>query len=211
LIDGAIVAQPGNDLGLFYYTAHTFGDFVLRFQFRLNRRDDNSGVFIRFRDPRLPVPDRRNPHISYPYDNQAWVPVTTGFEVQIDELARGNPDGLDIHRTGAIYGIPLGTDADQQSYQRGPILKTGEWYNGEIKVVGDSYTVSLNGKLTTSFVNSDTFRGQSPDLYPYAGYIGLQSHTGLVAFRSIRILAAKIGPRNIFDINTKQAAEEAVV
>ena len=211
LIDGAIVAQPGNDLGLFYYTQHTFGDFVLRFQFRLNRLDDNSGVFVRFRDPRQPVPDRRNPHISYPYDNQAWVPVTTGFEVQIDELARGNPDGLDIHRTGAIYGIPLGVDAGQQSYRRAPTLRTGEWYSGEIKVIGDSYAVSLNGQLTTSFVNSDTFRGQSPELYPHAGYIGLQAHTGQVAFRSIRILATRVGPQNVFNIETKQAAGEPIV
>ena len=209
LIDGAIVAQPRGDLGLLYYAQQTFGDFVLRFQFRLNRLDDNSGVFVRFRDPRLPVPDRKNPHISYPYDNQAWVPVTTGFEVQIDELARGNPDGLDIHRTGAIYGAPLGAHAGQQAYRRGPILQTGEWINCEIKVVGDSYTVSLNGRRTTSFMNSDTFRGQSPELYPHSGYIGLQSHTGNVAFRSIRILAAGIAPRNAFTVETNRAEAEA--
>lgn len=205
MIDGAIVTQPGDDLGLLYYASRTFGDFVLRFQFRLNRLDDNSGVFIRSRDPRLPVPDRKNPHIAYPYDNQAWVPVTTGFEVQIDELARGNPDGLDIHRTGAIYAIPLGVHPGEQSYQRGPILKTGEWYNYEIKVVGDTFTVSLNGQRTTSFVNSDTLRGQSPELYPHSGYIGLQSHTGNVAFRSIRILAVGIPPQNIFTLETSRA------
>ena len=205
LIDGVIVTQPAEDLGLLYYTPYTFADFVLRFQFRLNRHDDNSGVFIRFRDPRLPVPDRVNPHISYPYDNQAWVPVTTGFEVQIDELARGNPDGLDMHRTGAIYGISLGIQPGQQSYQRGPALRTGEWYNVEIKVVGDSYTVSLNGQRTTSFVNIDPLRGQSPELYPHSGYIGLQSHTGIVAFRSIRILATRKAPQNIFSLETKHA------
>jgi 3-keto-disaccharide hydrolase/GMC oxidoreductase len=207
-IDGTIVAEPGNDLGLFYYALQTFGDFVLRFQFRLNRLDDNSGVFIRFRDPRLPVPDRNNPHIAYPYDNQAWVPVTTGFEVQIDELARGNPDGLDLHHTGAIYGIPVGVDTGQQSYQRGPILKAGEWNNAEIKVVGDSYTVSLNGQRTTSFTNTDTFRGQSPELYPHSGYIGLQSHSGNVAFRSIRILAAGILPHNMFRVETSRSVAE---
>ena len=165
-------------------------------------------MFVRFRDPRQQVPDRQNPHISYPYNNQAWVPVTTGFEVQLDELARGNPDGLDIHRTGAIYGIPLGADVGQQSYRRGPMLKSGEWYNGEIKVVGDSYTVNLNGRPTTSFTNVDTFRGQSPDLYPHSGYIGLQSHTGRVAFRNIRILAARHALQNTFTIETNRAAVE---
>ena len=204
--DGVIITQPGDDLGLIYFAPRTFGDFVLRFQFRLNQLDDNSGVFIRFRDPSLPVPDRMNPHISYPYNNQAWVPVTTGFEVQLDELARGNPDGLDMHRTGAIYGVPLGTDAGQQSYRRGPLLRSGEWNNGEIKVVGDLYTVSLNGEPTTSFTNVDTFRGQSPELYPHTGYIGLQSHTGRVAFRNIRILAAMNVLQNTFTIGMKPAA-----
>ena len=55
LVDGTIVTQPGDDLGLLYYTPNTFADYVLRFQFRLNQLDDNSGVFVRFRDPRLPV------------------------------------------------------------------------------------------------------------------------------------------------------------
>jgi hypothetical protein len=195
LTDGAIVAQPGGDLGLFYYAPRTFGDFVLRFQFRLDRLDDNSGVFVRFRDPRQPVPDRGDPNISYPYDNQAWVAVTTGFEVQIDEWARGDasrgiPDGLDEHRTGALYGIPLGGGAGQQAYRRGAVLKAGEWNNCEIKVVGDTYTVYLSGQPTTTFTNSDPFRGQSPERNPHFGYIGLQAHRGRVAFRSIRILAA---------------------
>jgi hypothetical protein len=145
-----------------------------------------------------------NPHISYPYNNQAWVPVTTGFEVQIDELARGNPDGLDMHHTGAIYNIPVGSAGGQQSYQRGHILRTGEWHNVEIKVVGDSYTVSVNGQCTTSFVNTDSFRGQSPDLHPHSGYIGLQSHTGNVAFRSIRILATNPTSQITFTRKTKQ-------
>jgi hypothetical protein len=208
LVDDTIVTQPGGDLGLLYFTPYTFADFVLRFQFRLNRLDDNSGIFVRFRDPRLPVPDRVNPHISYPYDNQAWVPVTTGFEVQIDELARGNPDGQDMHRTAAIYGVPVGTAPGRQSYQRGPFLRTGEWYNMEIKVVGDTYTVSLNGQQTTSFANDDPLRGQSPELYPHTGYIGLQSHSGNVAFRSIRILAAGRTLQNAFGLEAKQAAEE---
>jgi len=200
LTDGAIVAQPGGDLGLFYYAPRTFGDFVLRFQFRLDRLDDNSGVFVRFRDPRQPVPDRDDPNISHPYDNQAWVAVTTGFEFQIDEWARGDasrgiPDGRDEHRTGAIYGIPLGGGAGQQAYRRGAVLKAGEWNNCEIKVVGDTCTVYLSGQPTTTFTNSDPFRGQSPERNPHSGYIGLQAHTGRVAFRSIRILAAHAAPQ----------------
>ncbi|MBI3243101.1 MAG: DUF1080 domain-containing protein [Chloroflexi bacterium] len=195
LVDGAIVAQPSSDLGLLYYAPRTFGDFVLRLEFRLDQLEDNSGVFVRFRDPRRPVPDRNDPGVSYPYQNQAWVAVNTGFEIQIDEVARGDagrgiPDGLDEHRTGAIYGIALGEGAGQQTYQRGPVLKAGRWYNYEINVVGDAYTVYLNGQQTTTFTNSDLFRGRSPERDPNSGYIGLQAHTGRLAFRNIRILPA---------------------
>ncbi len=191
LNEGAIVAQPGSDLGLLYYTPRVFGDFVLRLQFRLDREDDNSGIFVRFRDPRQPVPDRNNPSIAYPYHNQAWVAVDTGFEVQIDELARGLPDGLDEHRTGAVYGIPLGQGVGLQAYRRGPALKAGEWNDYEIKVTGDTYTVFLNGQQTTAFTTSDALLGRSPEHDPHSGYIGLQAHTGRVAFRNIRILVAQ--------------------
>jgi hypothetical protein len=188
LVDGAIVAQPGGDLGLLYYPLRGFGDFVLRLEFRLDRTDDNSGIFVRFRDPGLPVPDRNDPDVFYPYQNPAWVPVTTGYEVQINELARG--DGLDEHRTGAIYGITTGNGPGEQVYRGGPALIPGEWNSYEIKVTGDTYIVYLNRGLSTSFTNIDSYRGRSRDQEPHSGYIGLQAHTGQVAFRNIRILAA---------------------
>ncbi|HKT61006.1 MAG TPA: family 16 glycoside hydrolase [Gemmatimonadales bacterium] len=185
LIDGLIVAYPGNDLGLLYFAPKTFGDFELRLQFRLETPTDNSGVFVRSRDPRLPVPDRNNPAISYPYNNQAWVAVHTGFEVQIDEQAR--PNGFDKNRTAAIYDIPTGTNPGQQDYRRGPALQPGVWNDYTIKVQGNLYGVWLNGQATTTFTNTDGFRGKSPAQDPRSGYIGLQAHTGRVAFRNIRL------------------------
>jgi len=213
LINGAIVTQPGNDLGLLYYAARPFSDFVLRFQFRLDQLESNSGVFVRFRDPRLPVPDRSNPSVSHPYNNQAWVPVTTGFEIQIDEMARGDAqrgirDGLDEHRTGAIYDIPLGQAAGSQAYVPGPGLEAGEWHNAEIKVVGNLYTVEMNGQRTATFTNLDTYRGKSTERDPHSGFIGLQAHTGGVAFRSIRILAASGAPRITRSIEIDQQVLE---
>jgi len=194
LVDGAIVAQPSGGLGLLYYARRAFGDFTLRLQFRISRLDDNSGVFVRFRDPRRPVPDRNNPAVSHAYDNQAWVGVDTGFEVQIDEQAKGDPqkgipDGLDKHRTGAIYNIDIGMAVATQSYRRGPALVAGAWNDYEINVQGDTYTVKLNGQETTTFTNKDAFRGKSALVDPFCGYLGLQAHTGTVAFRRIRIVA----------------------
>jgi hypothetical protein len=189
LLSGEIVAEPGSDLGLFYLATQSFADFTLKLEFKLGRIDDNSGVLIRFRNPRLPVPDRGLPGVSHPYNNQAFVAVDTGFEVQIDELARGNPDGLDEHRTGAIYGMPIGRNPGQQDYQRGPALVPGQWNTYEIEVRGNTYTVRLNGQQTTKFNNIDPFRGKSPASDPDSGYIGVQSHTGRVTFRNIQIMA----------------------
>jgi hypothetical protein len=59
----------------------------LKLEFKLGRIDDNSGVLVRFSNPRLPVPDRNLPGVSHPYNNQAFVAVDTGFEIQIDEPA----------------------------------------------------------------------------------------------------------------------------
>jgi len=223
LTSGEIVAEPGSDLGLFYLATRSFGDFTLKLEFKLGRIDDNSGILIRFRNPRLPVPDRNLPGVSHPYNNQAFVAVDTGFEVQIDELARGNPDGLDEHRTGAIYGIPIGRNPGQQDYQRGPALVPGQWNTYEIEVRGNTYTVRLNGQQTTKFTNIDLFRGKSTATDPDSGYIGVQSHTGRVTFRNIQIIAqapalamrpaemSRVEAIHGVEIPTEAAGEQSIV
>ena len=98
------MAQPGPDIGLLFYALQAFSDFTLRLQFRVDARSDNSGVFVRFRDPRQPPPAGLNdPRIA---GNSAWLAVDTGFEVQIDDAAQ--PDQADKHRTGAIYDVDIG-------------------------------------------------------------------------------------------------------
>ena len=178
-----IVARPGGDIGLFFFTGRGFSDFTLRLQFRLDSRHDNSGVFVRFRDPRQPPPPGLNdPRIA---GNPAWLAVDTGFEIQIDEMAQ--PDQADMHRTGAVYAIPIGAGPGQQIYARGSALQPGEWNDYEIQVAGDTYDVRLNGFQTTHFINNDPTRGLPVNLDPLSGYIGVQTHTGAVSFRAIRI------------------------
>lgn len=183
LTDGQIIAYPrSGQFALLYYAPQTFSDFILRLQFRLDDTTFNSGVFVRFYDPRKPPNSIKNdPRVV---GNKAWVAVLTGFEVQIDELAV--PDNLDKHRTGAIYDIEIGNGAGQQNYQRGPVIAAGQWMDYEIKVVGDTYTVQLNNQQTTTFTNTDANRGKPASVDPLSGYIGVQAHTGLVAFRNIR-------------------------
>jgi uncharacterized membrane protein len=187
VVDGALEAQPGNDWGLLYYAAETFGDFTLRLDVRLDRIESDSGVFVRFRDPSKPVPNRQDPTIAYAYDKEQWVADNTGFEVQIDELARGSNDEREEHRTGAIYDIPVGVGIGQQQYEHKAALTPSVWHQLEILVRDNSYQVNLDGTLTTAFTNTDPLRGQPPSDDPASGYIGLQSFLGHVAFRSVRI------------------------
>jgi hypothetical protein len=174
--NGALVAVPGTDIGLLWHTQPTPPDFVLELEWRRWQEDANSGVFVRFSDP-----GSRN------FNNTAFVAVDFGFEVQIDQLAA--PDGLPIHKTAAIYGFQGPANPDTL-----PVHPVGEWNAFEIRVQGQNYTVALNGMPVTTF----TFVPGSDALHPDRGlpstnsvprFIGLQTHTGRVAFRHIQIKA----------------------
>jgi hypothetical protein len=196
LVGGLFIAQPADDHTVFFYAAEAFGDFILRLEFQLagpvdlgtGKPSDNSGVYVRFRYPHRKWADL-NALDNRCANNPAWVAVHSGFEVQIDELAR--PNNLDESRTGAIYSIPIGTGASQQKYQAGPALNAGDWQQYEIEVrkvaMGDLYIVRLNGQQRTEFTNTDTNRGISSAVDRLSGYIGVQAHTGKVAFRNVRL------------------------
>jgi choline dehydrogenase-like flavoprotein len=170
LVDGTLESLPGNDLGLYYCTEPTPADFVLKLEWLRWRDDDNSGVFVRF-----PHPDSKS------YNNTAYVAINFGFEVQIDQLARD--DGAAIHKTGAIYGFAGPDNPDAL-----PVRPPGEWNEFEIHVSGQDYTVFLNGVQITQYQNLDPNRGV-PSAAGAPSYIGLQTHTGRVAFRKIQIKA----------------------
>jgi choline dehydrogenase-like flavoprotein len=167
--NGALQAVPGGDLGLLWCTTPTPADFILRCEWRLAQATDNSGVFVRFPNPN-----------SKGYNNTAYVAVHFGFEVQIDETAA--PDGADQHRTGAIYGEP------NQAFNLQPALPVGQWNTYEIRVQGQTYTVQLNGVQVTQFNNPHAGRGL-PSMPDAPSFIGLQAHTGNVAFRNLQLTA----------------------
>jgi len=130
-----------------------------------------------------------------PANNAAFVAVHTGYEVQIDEEARGDtrfnePDGSFFSRTGAIYKVKsLGTGPGQQNYQNTQKLAARQWHRYEIEVTNQDYIVRLNGQEATQFrrAASDTVHGNPPSVDPHSGFIGLQTHTGGVAFANVRI------------------------
>lgn len=210
--NGEMLSYGEGALRLFYYATETFTDFTLRLQFKiLDATRHNSGVFVRFPDPTFdltpPLKQRVSSEPSFDPDNPAWRPVISGFEVQIDDNAIGDstkdfhgirpePDGLYKNRTGAIYKIQAGdriwhqnrNEPAVQTYAPGPPLTPGVWFEHEIFVQGDDYTVFLTNtqsgerRQTTAFHNTDGDRGRAP------GFVGLQIYPGsAVAWRYIRI------------------------
>jgi len=172
-LDGQIVTIGSGGLGLLYYP-QTYANFVLKLQFRVFDAAANSGVFVRIRDPRQPLPGpiqaRADADLKQFGNNLAWTAVHSGFEVQIDDAAVGDPrvdfygtfpepNGLNKNRTGAIYKIPAGDripnsgqlDRQDQQYDRnaGPALQPAAWsdpvgwYQYQITVKGDTYDVEL--------------------------------------------------------------------
>jgi choline dehydrogenase-like flavoprotein len=177
---GANIIESVDGIGLLWYTAEEFEDFVLRVDWRASDRTDNSGVFIRF--PALGSSDPAND----------WrLAVDRGYEIQIDD--RGfNPDtgtfDDPLHQTGAIYNIAAASHLASK-----PV---GEWNAFEIEAIGRDIRVSLNGVLVSQLTGDGS--------RPARGHIGLQNHHpgSRVQFRNIQLepltVAAPTGaPRSL--------------
>ena len=203
LVGRTLIAQPDSKgIGLLYYAPEQFDNFVLRLDFCLphprDNGNDNSGIFLRFRNPKLPeLPGTPGPDVP---GNLATVGVDTGYEIQIDEEARGDTrkgelDGFLYNRTGAVYKIKtIGTAPGQQNYTNNQKLAPGVWHSYDIAVTDRTYEVLLNGQPCTKFTADagdpiERFRGRKKSEDPDFGFIGLQVHTGNVAFANIRIKA----------------------
>jgi hypothetical protein len=166
---GEILTTGSGDFAVLYYSATKFSDFLLSLEFRLSDPlRDNSGVFVRFRNPELPPPADivARDEFSNLSRNPAWIAAYSGFEVQIDEKGQQR----------------------LQEFDRAPPLHAGQWNHFEIEVTGQTYAVRLNGRQTTKFVNRDPKRGLPATLDSDSGYIGLQSYRdSRVGFRNVRI------------------------
>ena len=165
--DGSIQSVGG--LGMLWYPVTDYGDFSVKFRFRDARTDDgfsNSGLFVRFPDPRAPVPGCADDE-----DREAWVAIYCGQEIQIYDGPTGEPQ-----KTGSIYNFdPIALD------DAGAVPK-GEWSDYEVRVVGQRYTVIRNGEVINTFDNAVP-RASSRDGDPPTqdrrfdeGYLGVQNH-----------------------------------
>lgn len=137
-------------MGLLWYHAKKFRDFTLSIEWKVSREQDNSGIFVRFPDP--------------PADE--WEPVSTGYEIQICDTAGPK------HSTGAVYSF--------QGPSKIVSHPAGEWNLMEITVIGQTYTIKVNGETVVDGYEGN--RGRD-------GYIGLQNHDpkAFVFYRNIRV------------------------
>ncbi|HYV04529.1 MAG TPA: DUF1080 domain-containing protein, partial [Blastocatellia bacterium] len=151
--DGALVTHGG--MGMLWYEVRKFGNFKLQVEWKVNNKCNNSGVFVRF-------PEK---------SDDPWYAVNNGYEIQIDDCDK---KGL-MFQTGSVYSFhPAEKLASKPA---------GEWNRFEITVIGQRYTVSLNGKKVNEFEGT---RGSE-------GYVGLQNHDLIsrVSFRRIRVKEIK--------------------
>lgn len=127
---GEIVAYGG--MGLFWYHQRRFRDFTLELEFMTTRKEDNSGVFVRFMKP----------------SDDPWYAVRHGHEIQICDTAGPK------QRTGSVYSYADAEKGPEASF--GP----GKWNRYEITVRGDEYTVVLNGKQILQWTSPSDRHGR---------------------------------------------------
>jgi hypothetical protein len=130
--DKSLQSQGG--MGLLWYTKKKYKDFVLKVDWKVSHRNDNSGVFVRFSNP----------------DDDPLLAVNTGYEIQIDDMAM--PDGNPLHKTSAIYNLAAPYNAASK-----PV---GEWNTFEIDVMNQKYSVILNNeKVIPEFIGNRNTEG----------------------------------------------------
>ena len=161
-----IVTEEGYLDGDGCYIGSEFGDFVLRFEFRV-APGANSGIGIR----------------SVRGQNAAY----SGMEIQV--LEDSHPKYANLQEWqyhGSVYGIVPA--------KRGALKPVGEWNTEEIIAKGSEIKVTLNGQvivdadLTKAAPDGKTIDGKEhPGLKRDSGFLRLCGHGGGVQFRNMRI------------------------
>src|SRR5207249_5305142 len=120
------VATGEGGMGLWWYAGRQFTNFVLRGEFVQEQEIADSGVFIRFPDPK----------------DDPWNAVRQGHEMEI-----GDPNPKDpTWRTGSIYPFKASLKANTRP--------PGQWNQYEITCLGQNYSVRINRQLVLDWADS---------------------------------------------------------
>jgi len=166
--DGTIVVEPELGSGNLY-TAQEYGDFIMRFEFKLTP-GANNGLGIR-----TPL----NVNAAY-----------QGMELQILDNTASKYKNLKPYQFhGSIYGVVPA--------KRGYLKPVGMWNFQEVIAKGKQITVKLNGTTIVDAdidkaSTPKTMDGNDhPGLKREKGYIAFCGHGDKLAFRSLRIKTLK--------------------
>ena len=144
-------------------TEKEYGDFVLRFEFKLEA-NSNNGIGIRA-----------------PLDGDA---AYNGMEIQVlDDSGSDYKKLRPAQYHGSIY--------DVFPAKRGSLKPVGQWNNEEILAKGRHVTVTLNGNVIVD-ANLDDVKDPAvlkkhPGLARKSGHIGLLGHGTRVEYRNMRV------------------------
>jgi hypothetical protein len=116
------VATSHGGMGLWWHTNRMFTNFVIRGEWRMENRESDSGVFMRFPDP----------------GQDPWVAVKHGHEMEIGDDPAGKEPSW---QTGALYPFQPPTHV--------PTRAIGEWNRYEVIAVGQTYIVRVNDETVT--------------------------------------------------------------
>jgi hypothetical protein len=170
--DGVIYCAKGGGGNL--YTEKEYGDFVFRFDFKLEE-GSNNGLGIRA-----------------PLEGDA---AYVGMELQIldDSVAEkkyGKLRPAQFH--GSVYDvIPA---------KRGALKPPGEWNSQEVACQGRNVKVTLNGQVIVDANLNDVKDGavlmKHPGLLRDRGHIGFLGHNDYVEFRNIRVMEMPVSEKD---------------
>lgn len=162
--NGAITCRPRQ--GGTIYTNESYGDFVVRLEFKLPP-GGNNGLALR-----------------YPGQGDAAYAGMAESQILAEDYQKVTGNKLDPRQAhGSAYGMV----AAVQGYQHA----TGQWNFQEVTVKGSTITVELNG---TPILNADLSQVTSfladkehPGKDLTSGHFGFAGHNDPVSFRAIRI------------------------
>jgi hypothetical protein len=135
-------------------------------------------------------------------NHQHWLSVYCGHEIQINEALQ--IPGSDAVKTGSMYGFANINAKQARNHER---QARGVWHTMEIRMVGQQYTVLVDGNVINQFDNgvpriaSRNGDPPTPARQFAQGYFGLQTHGGTdrIYYREIRVKDLDTGdvPRNV--------------
>ncbi len=169
--DGALVCQ-GERAHVFYVGSDAEAPIYKDFEFQAEVKTSpgaNSGIYV---------------HTAY--QDADW--PRRGFEVQVNNTAKGEGDYIERKKTGSLYGV-------RNLYKQ--IVEDEEWFTMQILVSGRRIVTRVNGETVADYVTPEP-AGAGRALT--GGTFAIQCHDpgSRVAYRNIRVrplpAGADLGP-----------------